>query len=282
MLRRLVGAGHDVALVVTRADQRRGRGNDAGPSPVKQAASALGIAVSHSPDEILGIGAALGVVVAYGRLIRPPLLGGVELVNVHFSLLPRWRGAAPVERAVLAGDIETGVSLMRVEAGLDTGAVYRRRSVRIGPDETVPELRTRLAELGADMLVEALAEGLADPEEQAGEGTYAEKVTPCELRLDWELPPEVLLRVVRLGRAWTTRRGKRLLVLAAALAEDPSGGAPGSLDGDVVSTGESTSPEPCGRLGLRLLVVQPEGRRPIPASEWLRGARLGPAERLGT
>lgn len=291
VLAALVGAGHEVPLVVTRADKRRGRGSQSAPSPVKETAQVLGIPVSHRDADLLAAGVDLGVVVAYGRLIKPPLLGGIELVNLHFSLLPRWRGAAPVERAILAGDEETGVSLMRVEAGLDTGPVYRRQAVRIQAEETAGQLRARLAELGAGMLVEALAQGLGHPEEQSGEATYAEKVSSSELRLDWELPAEVLTRMVRLERAWTTWRGKRLLVLAAALAGGTWSGVPGTLIGEVVvagkqAGGEQAGGEPAGdatggHSGLRLVLVQPEGRRAIPAAEWLRGARPRPGERLG-
>jgi methionyl-tRNA formyltransferase len=271
-LRGLVAAGHDVALVVSRADKRRGRGGTPTPSPVKAAALELGLPVGESPDDVVGAGVELGVVVAYGRIIRPPLLGSIPLVNVHFSLLPRWRGAAPVERAILAGDEVTGVCVMGLEAGLDTGPVYRRAETPIGADETVGQLRDRLADLGRDLLVAALADGLGDPDPQSGDPTYAEKITPAELRIDWATPAAEILRVVRLERAWTTWKGKRLLVLAAAPAPEPGGGAPGHLDGEVVTTGHGA---------VRLLVVQPEGRAPLDAAAWARGARGGPDARLG-
>ena len=138
-LRALVEAGHDVVGVVTRADTRRGRGGAHSPSPVKAAAEALGIPVGHDPDDVLdavAAGAELGVVVAYGRIIKPHLLDAIPMVNLHFSLLPRWRGAAPVERAILAGDPETGVGVMRVEEGLDTGGIYAEARVPIAPDTT--------------------------------------------------------------------------------------------------------------------------------------------------
>jgi methionyl-tRNA formyltransferase len=259
--------------VVTRPDKRRGRGGATTPSPVKAAATELGLTVVDTPDDVLAHRVALGVVVAYGRIIRPPLLGSVPLVNVHFSLLPRWRGAAPVERAILAGDAVTGVCVMGLEAGLDTGPVYRRAETPIGPDERVGPLRARLADLGRDLLVGALADGLGTPEPQIGEPTLAAKITPEELHLDWAQPADQLLRVVRLERAWTTWKGKRLLVLVAAPAPEESRGVPGTLTGDVVSTGEGA---------VRLVVVQPEGRAPLDAAAWVRGARPGPGARLGS
>jgi methionyl-tRNA formyltransferase len=272
-LRGLVAAGHDVAIVVTRADKRRGRGGAPAPSPVKAAALDLGLPVAYAPDEVVAADVALGVVVAYGRIIRAPLLDAVPLVNVHFSLLPRWRGAAPVERAILAGDTVTGVCVMGLEAGLDTGPVYRRGETPIGAEETADALRARLADLGRDLLVEALAAGLGTPQPQTGVATYAAKITPDELRIDWTRPGAEILRAVRVGRAWTTWKGKRLLVGAAAPAPGPPGAAPGVLDGDLATTGDGV---------VRLLVVQPEGRGAVEAAAWVRGARPGPDDRLGS
>src|SRR5262245_12686078 len=170
-LRALVEAGFDVALVVSRADARRGRGGALSPSPVKAAALDLGLAVTDRVDDLLDLDPRppLGVVVAFGRLIRPHVLAAVPMVNVHFSPLPRWRGAAPVERAIRAGDARTGVCLMDVEEGLDTGGVYRRAGVDIGPDETADELRARLVAIGTEQLVDALASGLGEPVPQEGE-----------------------------------------------------------------------------------------------------------------
>jgi methionyl-tRNA formyltransferase len=253
-----------VVLVVSRPDRRRGRNAAPSPSPVKAAARDLGVAVTDRVDDVLDAGADLGVVVAFGQLLRPPVLGSLPLVNLHFSLLPRWRGAAPVERAILAGDERTGVCLMAIEAGLDTGGVYRRVATDIGPDETAVDLRTRLALLGRDLLLAALDDGLGEPVAQAGDPTYAPKLDPADLHLDWSQPATALHRVVRVGRAWTTVKGKRLLVLAARAAEGDGPGAPGHLEGTVVTTGS-------GRLTL--VTVQPEGRRPSDAGAWLRGVR---------
>jgi methionyl-tRNA formyltransferase len=276
-LRTLVAAGHEVALVVTRADKRRGRGGVPAPSPVKVAALGLGLSVTDDLTEATGVGAELGVVVAYGRIIPAAVLDRLPMVNLHFSLLPRWRGAAPVERALLEGDAETGVCLMAVEAGLDTGPVYAVEATGIDPDETVEELRARLVDIGCRMLEEYLADGLSGlpvPRDQAGDPTYAEKLRSHEFELDWNRPALRLRRVIRLGRAWTMFRGRRIRVLAARHAErDGPPLAPGELAGAVVGAGEGS--------GLELVVVQPEGKRPMEASAWLHGVRPAPGDRLG-
>jgi methionyl-tRNA formyltransferase len=283
-LRSLVDAGHDVSLVVTRADKRRGRGAGLVPSPVKAVALELGLPVTASLDDIVDSGAELGVVVAFGRIIPVSILDRVPMVNLHFSLLPRWRGAAPVERAILEGDAETGVCLMAVEAGLDTGAIYAEDSTVIDDDETADELRSRLVVMGSRLL-DHLSGGLATlprPRDQLGTPSYAEKILPGELQLHWDQPALQLNRVVRLGRAWTTYRGRRLgVVRARPVSEDEPTGAstggeaaePGTLDGAVVAAGDGTL--------LRLVTVQPEGKRPMDAGDWVRGFRPEPGERLG-
>ena len=162
-LRALVADGHDVALVVSQADKKRGRGGALVPSPGKAAAIELGLPVSSRVADVIDAGVELGVVVAFGRLVKPDVLARVPMINVHFSLLPRWRGAAPVERAILAGDTETGVDIMQLEEGLDTGPVYAEERVTIGRDETAPELRARLVELGTRMLVDLLRTPLPEP-----------------------------------------------------------------------------------------------------------------------
>jgi methionyl-tRNA formyltransferase len=276
-LRTLVAAGHDVALVVTRPDRRRGRGGALVPSPVKAAALEFGLAVTDDLSEAPTVGAELGVVVAYGRIVPTGVLDQLAMVNLHFSLLPRWRGAAPVERALLEGDGETGVCLMAVEAGLDTGPVYAMEATRIDPDETVDQLRDRLVVIGSRMLEVHLAHGRAGlpvPRDQAGNPTYAEKLLSHELELDWGRTAVHLRRVVRLGRAWTTFRGKRVRVLAADHAVDDGAAlGPGELRDAVVGSGDGTR--------LTLVTVQPEGKRPMDASAWLHGVRPVPGERLG-
>jgi methionyl-tRNA formyltransferase len=241
-----------VALVVTGADDRRGRGNELSASPVKQAAARLCIPVSHAVDDVLGAGAELGVVVAFGRLIKPHVLAAVPMVNLHFSLLPRWRGAAPVERALLAGDTMTGVCVMAVEEGLDTGGVYASVEVPIGPGTTLDELRDELVRIGTQLLVDTLEAGLGEPVSQAGEVTYASKIDPAELRIDWSRSAEEIGRLVRLGGAWTTFRGGRVKINAARID-----------DGELVPT-----------------VVQPEGKRPMSYAAWRNGAQPAEGERF--
>jgi methionyl-tRNA formyltransferase len=264
-LRALVAAGIDVPLVITQPDRRRGRGSAVSPSPVKAAALELGLPVSDIVDEAVSVDAELGVVVAFGRLIKPPVLAALPMVNLHFSLLPRWRGAAPVERAILAGDERTGVDLMVVEEGLDTGGILRRAELAIDPDETLEELRARLVAEGTTLLVDALRDGLPPPTPQVGEPTHAAKIDPEELHLDWTAPALDVHRRVRLGGAWTTHLGKRLKVWRTHVP--PRG------DGPVVSAGDGP---------VELVEVQPEGKARMPAADWARGAHWQPADGLGS
>ncbi len=155
-LRALVAAGFEVAVVVTRADKRRSRGGGAEPSPVKATAIDLGLPVTTKVDDVIDAAVDLGVVVAFGQLVKPHVLDAVPMVNVHFSLLPRWRGAAPVERAILAGDTETGVCLMQLEEGLDTGPVFACERMAVDDRVTADELRAELGEIGSRLLVDAL------------------------------------------------------------------------------------------------------------------------------
>lgn len=259
-LRALVAAGHDVVLVVTRPDKRRGRNAEPTPNPVKAAAIELGLPVSHSLDDVLGCGADLGVVVAYGRIIPAEVLAAVPMVNLHFSLLPRWRGAAPVQRAVLAGDAETGVCVMEVAEGLDTGAVFDTVRVPIPQRATAGDLAAELVRVGTEQIVRVLSSELPIPVPQQGEVVYAAKITPADLRLDFSSTPTQLDRVVRVGGAWAEFRGKRLKVLSAEPGSDPTG----------------LVPVP----GLRLLVVQPEGKPPMSFDDFARGARPQPGETL--
>ncbi len=254
----LVAAGADVRLVVTQPDRRRGRGSAPEPSPVKRwaqdhdlpvvtperARDAIGAVVAAEPTR--------GVVVAFGQLLPPALLDVFPrgLVNLHFSRLPRWRGAAPVERAILAGDAETAVSVMGVEEGLDTGPVYAERVVPIGPSETAGELHARLVEIAADLLVETLpAIDTLEPRHQTGETTYAEKLRPDEFELHLDRPADELVRIVRAGNprpgAWIDLGGTRLKVWCAH-AED----------------GRFVPDE-----------VQPAGRKPMTLAAWRAGHR---------
>jgi methionyl-tRNA formyltransferase len=263
-LRGLLDAGWDVALVVSQPDRRRGRGGHASASPVKQAALDAGVATSDAVDDVLDAGADLGVVAAFGRLIKPHVLERLPMVNLHYSLLPRWRGAAPVERAILAGDDRTGVDLMVVEEGLDTGGIYDRAELPIGPDDTAEELRHRLAVLGRDLLLANLSRGLGTPRPQDGEPTYARKIDPAELAVDWAAPAVDVHRLVRIGGAWTTHAGTRLKLWRTALRPVPGGVEVAAGDGPIW-----------------LVEVQPEGRRRMPARAWANGLAGDPAAGLG-
>lgn len=260
-LEALVDAGHEVVLVVTRVDKRRGRGSATAPSPVKAAALELGLTVSHSVDDVPTAvrdhGAELGVVVAFGQIIKPPVLAVIPMVNLHFSLLPRWRGAAPVERALLAGDAVTGVCVMALEEGLDTGGIYARSEVPIGPETTAVELRSELVEVGTALLVDTLArpldEWVGGPEPQTGEVTHAAKFSAGDFEIDWSAPAVDVHRLIRVGGAWTTFRGKRLKVNEARLVD--------------------------GRI--HPLIVQPEGKAAMAFEAWRNGARPTSDELFG-
>ena len=278
-LRALVAAGHDIALCVTRPDRRRGRGKEETPSPVKVAATELGLAVTHDMNDLTTAGVELAVVVAYGRIIPARLLEQIPMVNLHFSLLPRWRGAAPVERAILAGDHETGVCLMKVEEGLDTGPVYAVRTVPLDDDITLAALRRELVAVASALVVEALADGVAGlPEPRAAGG----RGHPGGQDQQGGPPP----RLDEAGRRPQTGRppGPGLDDLPGQAADRARrragpgrgrrrGRPPGSLEGAIVATGGGT---------LVLQRVQPESRSPMSADDWLRGVRPAVGERLGT
>jgi methionyl-tRNA formyltransferase len=278
-LKALHEAGHEIALVVTRADAKRGRGGELSPSPVKAAAVELGLRVSHDPSDVLTTSAELGVVVAYGRLISKELLDAVPMLNLHFSLLPRWRGAAPVERALLEGDAVTGICIMGLEETLDTGPIYAQVEVPIAPDATLHSLRAELVDKGTNLMVETLAVELPDPVIQDGEPIYADKITSETLRIDFHQSAQAIERVVRLGKAWTTFRGKRLGVwqVLRVSTEDfetsPGQLAPGEVNSDG-HVGTDTAP-------LLLIEVQPESKKRMTADSWLNGARPNPRETLG-
>jgi methionyl-tRNA formyltransferase len=275
-LKALHEAGHEIALVVTRADAKRGRGGELSPSPVKAAAIELGLRVSHDPSDVLTSAAELGVVVAYGQLISKELLDAVPMLNLHFSLLPRWRGAAPVERALLEGDAVTGICIMGLEETLDTGPIYTQVEVPIASDATLHSLRAELVNKGTKLMVETLAVELPNPVIQNGEPIYADKITSETLRIDFHQSAQAIERVVRLGKAWTTFRGKRLGVWQVLhvstenLEKSPRQLAPGEVNSDG-HVGTGTTP-------LLLIEVQPESKKRMTADSWLNGARANPGE----
>jgi methionyl-tRNA formyltransferase len=232
---------------------------------VKAAALELGLPVTDRVDDVLAADVPLGVVVAFGRIIKPPVLEAVPMVNLHFSLLPRWRGAAPVERAILAGDEVTGVDLMAVEEGLDTGGIYRRAELRIGPDDSLEVLRERLVAEGIRLLVSALREGIGPPTPQVGQPTNADKLSAADRQLDWSAPAIDAHRRVRLGDAWTTHQGKRLKIWQTHVPPVGDGPRVRAADGEV-----------------ELVVVQPEGKDRMDAKAWANGAHWHSGDALGT
>lgn len=272
-LRALVTAGVDVALVITRIDKRRGRGSATSPSPVKAAAQQLGLRVSHDLSDATAVGADLGVVVAYGRIIPMSVLSQLPMINVHFSLLPRWRGAAPVERALMAGDAETGICIMRVEEGLDTGEVYERVVVPIRPDHTLTTLRHELVDAAIAPLVRAVTQGCGPGSVQSGVVTHAAKIDPREMRVRWDVDARQVVALSRLETAWFEYAGKRIRMSKAELVTTSSGGV-GASPGQVLEVRHDGVLVRCGEGVVLVTAVQPEGRSSMSASAWANGARL--------
>jgi methionyl-tRNA formyltransferase len=263
-LNALIDAGHEIVHVVTRPDARRGRRAGLSPSPVKENAQAHGLPVTHSAEDLIELAQQsrvdLAVVVAFGEILRAPLLAELNFINLHFSLLPRWRGAAPVERALLAGDPVTGVCVMQIEEGLDTGGVYACVEVPIGTETTAADLRASLVTAGSELLVQTLAAGLGDPTPQYGEVTIAKKITTQDLRIEWAQPVEQIHRLIRVGGAWTTFRGTRVKIHAAHLLnEDASAGL-------------------IGLSRLQITRLQPEGKPQMDMSAWRNGVHLASGE----
>lgn len=275
VLERLVEAGFQVVHVVTRPDAKRGRGSSLSPSPVKEVALRLGIPVSHGLEWVVSHPEMdlLGIVVAYGRIIPASILSRTPMINVHFSLLPRWRGAAPVERAILAGDTTTGVCIMDIEETLDTGAVYASQEVSITDSATSASLTNELAHVGADLLVHTLTQGLGTPVPQGAGETYAKKISSEEQRIDWKMSAVQIHRKVRALRSFAVLGGSRIKILEVALVDGVATLAPGEVESDCyVGTGEGD---------LLLVRVQPEGKAPMSAADWMRGrATLAPTQFL--
>ncbi|MFC0279213.1 methionyl-tRNA formyltransferase [Falsigemmobacter intermedius] len=277
-----LAAEHEIVAVYSQPPRPAGRGQQLRPSPVQAAAEALGLEVRHpvslktqeAQAEFAALDADVAVVVAYGLLLPQVVLDAPKhgCLNIHASLLPRWRGAAPIHRAIMEGDAETGICIMQMEAGLDTGPVLLREAVAIGAEETTSDLHDRLSVLGAKMIVTALAQ-LPDlkAEVQPEEGvTYARKIDKAEARIDWSLPSEVVARRIRglspFPGAWCQMGSERLKVLRATAVA--GAGSPGTIlpgEGLVVA---------CGSGAVRLSHVQREGRKALPVAEALRGLSL--------
>jgi methionyl-tRNA formyltransferase len=282
VLEQLAASPHRPQLVVTRPDRQRGRGRRLASPPVADTARRLGIELDQPPsvnDEqsrarIAAARPDTVLVCAYGALIKEPLLSDHPMLNVHPSLLPRWRGAAPIERAIMAGDERTGVSIMRVSAGLDSGPVCLQGEMPIAPDDTYGTLAARLQELGGELLVRALDETPRFVEQDEDRATYADKITAQDRLLHPDRRATELERTVRaltphIGAHVELPDGTRLGVSKArAIAGGPVAPAPGvlTLEGAVPVLG-------CAEGALELLVVQPPGRRPMPGADYLRGRR---------
>ena len=276
---RAIAARHDVAAVYSQPPRAAGRGQKPRPSPVHRAAETLGIPVRtperlKSPEEqaaFAALGADVAVVVAYGLILPQPVLDAPRLgcLNIHASLLPRWRGAAPIHRAIMAGDAETGVAIMQMQAGLDTGPVLAEARTPIGPEDTTADLHDRLAEMGAALVGDVLDRLPLPAAPQPSEGvTYAQKIDKAEARIDWALPAPQVDRQIRglspFPGAWCMLGGERIKLLRSRLAA--GAGAPGTvLQGFTIA---------CGTGAVEVLEAQREGKRPMPTAEVLRGLTL--------
>ncbi len=278
----LVAAGHDIAAVYSQPPRPAGRGKKDRPSPVQARAEALGLQVRHPLNfraeadraDFAALNADIAVVVAYGLILPQAILDAPRhgCLNIHASLLPRWRGAAPIHRAILTGDNETGVCIMQMEAGLDTGPVLLRQAIPIGAEETTGQLHDRLSTLGAVMIVQALDTFptlIPAPQPETGV-TYATKIDKAEARIDWSHPAVEIDRLIRglspFPGAWCDVAGERVKLLGSRLGQ--GSGRPGqSLGGFVIA---------CGQGAVEVTLAQREGKRPMPAAEVLNGLTLPP------
>jgi methionyl-tRNA formyltransferase len=294
-LERLVEAGYEIPLVLTQPDRPAGRGLRTLPSDVKQVALAHGIPVAQPASlrdpaalaPLAAHGAAALVVAAYGLILPQRVLDAFPLgcINIHASLLPRWRGAAPIQRAILAGDAATGISIMRMEAGLDTGPVYRTEPMPIGPDDTAGTLHDRLAALGARLVVEVLGAlpGLVPTPQDGSQATYAPKLRREEAEIPWDSPAVVIDRLVRafnpVPGAFTFLNGEVVKVWRAGIGPVAPGVAPGTV---VSGDGADGIRVACGRGGtLVLKELQRANAKRLAVPDFLRGCLVPPGTRFG-
>jgi len=283
----LAGAGHEIAAVYTRAPKPAGRGMDLQDTPVAREAKRLGLTVltpktlrtEEAQAEFASFEADAAVVVAYGLILPKAILDAVPLgcFNLHASLLPRWRGAAPINRAVMAGDAQSGVTVMKMDEGLDTGGMAMMERVAIGPDMTAGELHDRLAAIGGDLMhraLGALERGSLQIVPQPNEGvTYAEKIDKAETRIDWARPAQDVHNHIRglspFPGAWFEMPGDkgpaRVKVLRLTLSD--GSGAPGTVLDDNLAIA-------CGNGAIRIVELQRAGKQPMKADEFLRGTKL--------
>lgn len=291
-LRAILAAGHEVALVLTQPDRQSGRGMAVHASPVKELAVASGIEVFQPPtlkdgavqQRLRDVGAEAMIVAAYGLILPQAVLDLPPLgcINIHASLLPRWRGAAPIQRALLAGDRETGVCIMQMDAGLDTGAVLHQGRLPIDDDDTAASLHGKLAELGARLIVEALAKSPLTPCAQAAQGaTYAAKIDKAEAWLDWRLPAPLLARQVRAFNPFpgaAARLGGNPLKVWRAEADD--GQRAPAEPGTVIAADKTGIVVACGQGALRLTELQKAGGKRLPVAQFLGGSPLAAGTRF--
>jgi methionyl-tRNA formyltransferase len=289
----LVGHGHDIAAVYTRAPKPAGRGMKLQPTPIEQQAKRLGIPVltpttlktPEAPEEYRSHKADAAVVVAYGMILPQAILDIPPLgcFNLHASLLPRWRGAAPINRAIMAGDAETGVMVMKMAAGLDTGDIAMAERIAIADTMTAADLHDTLARLGADLMVRAIGALERGQLRLTGQGdqgvSYAAKIEKAEARIDWHKPAQLVLRHVHglspFPGAWCEMpiegEAVRVKILRCAVAD--GSGEPGKLLDDHLTVG-------CGDGAIRIVELQRAGKAPMKADEFLRGTPLRPPARL--
>lgn len=274
----LVAAGHEIAAVYCQPPRPAGRGKKDRPTPVHARASELGLEVRHpvslkgaeEQSDFAALNADVAVVVAYGLILPQAVLDAPAqgCLNIHASLLPRWRGAAPIHRAIMAGDAETGICIMQMEAGLDTGPVLMRQATPIGAGETTAELHDRLSEMGAGLIVEALAQlPELTPEVQPEEGvTYAAKIDKSEAKVDWTRPAEEVDRQIRglspFPGAWTEIDGQRVKLLASCVTK--GAGVPGMVLDEAMTIA-------CGDGAVSLLRLQRAGKGAQDVETFLRG-----------
>ncbi len=289
-LEALIGAGHEIACVYTRPPRPAGRGKKERLTPVHERALARGLEVRtpkslkkpEAQEAFAALALDAAIVVAYGLILPKAILDAPRLgaFNLHGSLLPRWRGAAPIQRAIMAGDTITGVQVMRMEEGLDTGPVIATAQTPIDLDDTTATLHDRLAALGAPLMVEALAQiergaAIETPQAEAGV-TYAHKITPAETRIDWSRPAHEIDCMIRglapAPGAWFEHAGVRIKALNARA--EAGAGAPGETLDDRLLVA-------CGEGAVRLTRLQREGRPPMAAAEFLRGNPIPKGARLG-
>lgn len=289
-LQALLDAGHEIVLVLTQPDRPAGRGMKLKPSPVKALALSRGLPVAQpltlkdpaEQDTLRAIGAEVMIVAAYGLILPKAVL---EIpprgcLNIHASLLPRWRGAAPIQRAMLAGDTETGITIMQMDVGLDTGAMLLKKTTPINPDDTAQTLHDRLAQLGGVAIVEALAAPLAGEAQNDAVACYAAKLTKDEAAIDWPLPATQIARAIRAYNpvpiAHTLWHAEPLKIFAAQI-ETGERGVPGT----VLRADAAGVVVACGEAALRITELQRPGGKRLSAAQFLAGNPLAPGERFG-